>query len=343
MSQPTINRFLAIPDGIAMVVTDIHGDWNAYVQLRDMFLRHLDRGEAHRLILCGDFIHGYGTREDDASLRIVLDILRLRAELGDDTVIALLGNHEMPHIYGVTLSKGDIEFTSRFEHALADLDADRQSSYDRRAVIEFFMSLPFYAYTSAGVLLTHAGPPKSVRVRADGERLMRFDHRRVLKTFSEQIGDLPLESLRFNVEYIAQARHFLAITGPDDPRFMDLFRASYISAHSADFQFLWDTLFTTDESGLLSAYNLQVSVFLKIISFLCGQEQRVIVSGHIPSPDGYTLIGMNHLRLASYAHSVPKRAGRYLLLNCMQPVQSAKALVPSLRYAFPSQIENPAS
>lgn len=332
-----INRFVAIPDGVAMVVTDIHGDWDAYERLRDLFLEHRARGEAQRLVLCGDLIHGYGTSAEDASLPIVLDVMRLQAELGSDVVIVLLGNHEMPHIYGVTLSKGDIEFTSRFEHALSQLDANPQSAQDRSAVLAFFMSLPFYAYTPSGVLLTHAGAPKVVRVRADGERLRRFDHRAILRAFSEQIAEWPLlDSLRHNPQYLAQARHYLAISGTEDSRFTDLLRANFISENSKDFHFLWDTLFTTNENGhFLSIYALQASVFLSVMSVLCGVELRAIVAGHLPARDGYALVGVNHLRLASYAHSQPKRAGRYLLLDCVKPVSSASALVSSLRYTFP--------
>ena len=38
---------------------------------------------------------------------------------GADTIVMLMGNHEMPHVYNVTLMKGHHEFTAPFEEALS--------------------------------------------------------------------------------------------------------------------------------------------------------------------------------------------------------------------------------
>ena len=84
-------------------------------------------------------------------------------------VVVVLGNHEMPHIYGVTLSKGPIDFTPRFEHALGR---------HREQVLAFFESLPLFVRSAAGVLFSHAGPSREAipHVKA----LFEFDHRAIL-------------------------------------------------------------------------------------------------------------------------------------------------------------------
>ena len=130
-----------LPGGIAYVVTDLHGDWQAYSRYRDHFLALYHRQQADYLVLLGDLIHGYGPPEEDASLPMVQDVMTLQAELGHDRVIMLLGNPELPHIYGVTLSKGDQMFTPRFEWSMGEARAE---------IIAFFKSLPFVIRT-AGV------------------------------------------------------------------------------------------------------------------------------------------------------------------------------------------------
>ena len=61
-----------------MVVTDLHGDWEAYQRYRDRFVDLHARGQVDWLILTGDLIH----REDDGpdrSIDLVLDLIELQA------------------------------------------------------------------------------------------------------------------------------------------------------------------------------------------------------------------------------------------------------------------------
>ena len=137
-------RFLNLTEGTVMLVTDLHGDRDAFHRYVHRFHKLYQSGEAQRLIFLGDVIHGYGSEQTDGSLSMILNVIKLQQELGPDTVMMLLGNHEMPHIYGISLAKGEIEFTPRFEHVLGD---------HRRAVLAFLRSLPFYIRTAAGVML----------------------------------------------------------------------------------------------------------------------------------------------------------------------------------------------
>ncbi|MCJ7549355.1 MAG: metallophosphoesterase, partial [Anaerolineae bacterium] len=98
-------RVVDIDTGVAMVVTDLHGDLPLYRRYRDVFLELHRQGLAQTLIFAGDMIHSEGTGTADGSLEIILDLIELEATLGSRLVV-LLGNHEMPHIYHVPLAKG---------------------------------------------------------------------------------------------------------------------------------------------------------------------------------------------------------------------------------------------
>ncbi|MBN1681710.1 MAG: metallophosphoesterase [Anaerolineae bacterium] len=326
------DRFLDLTDGVAVVVTDLHGDRDAF----DRCLAHFGslkwRGKADRLIVLGDLIHGYGSARQDDSLGMVLDLIKLRKEYGPDSVIMLLGNHEMPHIYGMLLAKGDIEFTPRFEHALGEF---------RHQVIAFFEELPFYIRTAAGVLLCHAGPSLDSIKHADV--LRNFDHRTLLDTADltlSQTDDLtPLYAHYrelYGVPYDEMAFRYLAIQGPHDPRYHHLLRAFMVGQQTPEVQILWDALFTQNEIGLTNdTYKTGCQAFLAAFAAEAPANQHAVVSGHIITPSGgHQLVNNYHLRVSSAAHARPRKAGCYLLLDCAQPVQDARDLVQHLRNVF---------
>ena len=132
-----------------MVVTDLHGDWEIYQRYRDRFIDLQAKGQADCLIFTGDLIHRNRSDQDDKSLEILFNVIKLQAHYGR-AIIYLLGNHELPHIYGISLAKGDRIYTPTFEQSLSE-------SGRRADIINLFVSLPFYLRTRAGVCLTHAG------------------------------------------------------------------------------------------------------------------------------------------------------------------------------------------
>jgi hypothetical protein len=321
--------------GVAMVVTDLHGDGEAYYHLRDTFLKLRTTGQVDRLVICGDLIHGYGPETDDASLEMLLDVMRLQDELGSDAVTMLLGNHEMPHIYSVTLSKGHHQFTPRFEYALTCLDKSQDVSATRADVVEFLKSLPFYARTRAGVLLCHAGATPVITTPETTARVLDFDHESLLRFGDDQLKEYDLAALRQNTEYRFQAKVQLAVDEIDDPRYTDLLRGMHINRNHPDFALLWETLFTMNEMETsVELYEALVESFLRQISALSEHEQRVLVAGHIGVKGGYKFVGERHLRLASYAHAHPPAGGHYLLLNCEKQVETASQLVPHLHRIY---------
>lgn len=333
MTYPRIQLF---DSGTAMIVTDLHGEWKAYELLRDTFFQLQQAGKAQRLILCGDLIHGYGKESDDGSLPMLLDVMRLQAELGRDTVTMLMGNHEMPHLYAFNLSKGNLEFTPRFEVALAMLDQQANAPYRRADVIAFLQALPFYVGTKAGVLIAHAGAAPMVNSAKIAEEVLNFDHAALLQWGSDKIqAEYDLAALKYNERYSEMVEYTLAIKDVNDPRYTDLLRGQVIGQSHEMYHLLWDVLFATNETGgLAGRYCNVAAAFLQHISALVPYEQRVIVAGHITAKSGYKEVCRNHLRLASFAHAEPRHEGKYLLLDCANPVQEVRDLLPHLQGTF---------
>lgn len=333
-----MRRVVDFNEGTAMIVTDLHGEAEPYYHLRDTFFALRAQGEADRLIICGDLIHGYGPEETDASLEMLLDVMRLQDEFGPDCITMLLGNHEMPHIYGVTLAKGEIEFTPRFEAALVRLDRQPDVPYRRHDVIEFLKRLPFYARTKAGLLLTHAGATARVQTAETALQVLDFDHDLLLQAVHEKLRSFDVQRLRMiyslytGALYDEQVRRFLAVEDESDPRYNDLLNAMALDKN-ADYDFLWEVLFSPNELNQgREAYEALVPVFLSAISEHSPYEQRVLLAGHISARDGYEMIGSQQLRMASYAHARPRENGRYLLLDCATPIQTAEDLLPALHW-----------
>lgn len=322
------DRFLNLSGGVAMVVTDLHGDRAAFDRVLQHFEARRDRGEVQRLIVLGDLIHSYGPPKSDASLSMVLDLMQLQAALGRDTVIMLLGNHELPHIYGMTLAKGEREFTPRFEHAL---DAHRE------AVLAFFRGLPFYARTAAGVTLGHAGPAPEAALSAAS--LGRFDHDALLAEADHMLAGVDdLNGIYeqyyalHGVPYQELAFRYLAVRDERDPRYSHLLRGFLISQRDRTFQTLWNALFTQNERGLTpAAYLNACRAFLDALSDGAPAPQHFAVSGHMPTRGGHAIVSPFHLRVSTAAHATPQKAGEYLLLDCDRPIRAIDELLPGLR------------
>lgn len=327
-----MQRYLDIRTGKMMVVSDLHGDGEAFDRCIATFMALREDGEADRLLFLGDVIHGYGSIEEDHSLRMLLRIIELQERFGADHLMMLLGNHEMPHIYGVSLAKGDLEFTPRFEWMIGD---------HRDRIHKFLMSLPFVVRTSAGVLFCHAGPDESSINRV--ERLRDFDHEALLKDADQSLaqqGDLSKVYDAYarisGQSYDTLAKKYLAVTGPDDPRYPHLMRALFISERDHRFGVLWDFLFTQNDRGYVPTIYEQICQrFLDSFGTGAPQLQRVIVSGHIQVPEGgYQIVNDRHFRLATAAHATPRREGRYLLVDCMKSVYHADELADMTHRLF---------
>lgn len=333
MSEAVHNwqRVVNLTEGQAMVVTDLHGDWDAYQRYRDTFFQLRSLGQADLLIFNGDMIHATAPAIEDKSLEIVLDIMRLKEELGD-SLICVLGNHELPHIYSITLQKGEDFFTPRFEFAMGS---------HRQKIVAFFDSLPFYLRTPGGVSICHAGASTALGQTNGVERLFNFSHQQILDRIRAQITVEERPSLiramrkMYGRTYNEMARNWFAVTGLDDPRYDD-FLVGTLATSDEDFELLWPAMFSRNEKEYGdNSYQILLTTLLQALSN--GYErQSVLVTGHIDVKGGHKLVNRRQLRVASAKHASPREAGLYLLFNVRERFETATALLPNLRSVFRS-------
>jgi hypothetical protein len=324
-----LRRVVDLETGTAMVVTDLHGAWDDYRRYRDRFLALQANGQADYLIFTGDLIHSEGPPETDHSLDILLDLLALRQDLGA-RLIYLMGNHELPHLYGVTLAKGQNVYTPRFEAALGA---------HREAIYALLDQLPFYVRTRAGVSVCHAGAAAEMSAPGAAPRVFTYSHRRVREALEALLPADQRPAIRQRYAqlvgdpYDDLARFHLAVSGPEDPRYDDLLIGFLASSHP-DFDLLWAALFTRNEQQYGERdYAVFLDVLLQELS-VGYHRQELLVTGHVPCRGGHNLVAGRQLRLASGAHAHPHRSGRYLLFDVAQPLRQARELSRGLGSVF---------
>lgn len=317
------NRVVDLEEGIAMVVTDLHGDGDAYARYRDRFLDLQAHGQADYFILTGDLLHRTPPATDD-SLVMILDVIRLKAELGDK-LIYLMGNHEFPHRYSITLQKGKDLFTPRFEWAMGK---------HRPQIMALLDSLPFYVRTKAGVVMCHAGAFPGV-----DQRLFGLSHERVLVETAVSIPNQSRPSYRTllarqnRMTYDQLILDYFAIANPEDPRYDDYLIGSIALSNHPDMSLIWDALFTRNEKQYGTTYPAYQKELLNALS-KGFHPQQLLVTGHIDCDGGYTLVNNQQLRLASAKHAHPRESGQYLLFDVGEKINSAEALLPKLDTVF---------
>lgn len=313
-----------------MVVTDLHGDWPLYQRYRDVFLTLKTRGLVDTLVITGDYLHSNESGLCDGSLEIVLDLLALRDTLGISLVI-LLGNHELPHIYPFILSKGDITYTPTFEHKMGS---------HRQKILAFFEDLPFYARTRAGVTLCHAGAFPQAHEPTLMHRLFNYSHRDLKQRARDHLPD-DLEPIRRGLEKLLQIDYDylvsenFAVTGPTDPRYYDYVISQFAMASGSDFDVLWDALFNNNEQEYgNSAYTTHVTALLQQLS-TGYTPQRVCVTGHLRCRGGYHIVAKEQqLRIASGIHAKPYTSARYVLFDAGKSVKNARDLITGIGSLF---------
>src|SRR5258708_12977061 len=89
-------RIIDLTDGLTMVISDLHGDREAFARYVGRFLQLWNRKKVQRLLLLGDLIHNEGATQVDDSLQIVLDVFRIQKVLPPNTRTILPGTHQSP-------------------------------------------------------------------------------------------------------------------------------------------------------------------------------------------------------------------------------------------------------
>ena len=321
-------RLWSLNSGVAMVVTDLHGDWKAYQYYRDCFVDLHAKGKADCLIFTGDLIHSESEKFPDQSVEIVLDVLNLRSSFGD-AIIYLCGNHELPHIYGYGLAKGQSEYTPTFEHQMSQSKA-------RAEIVGLFLTLPFFIRTAAGVSVSHAGATPAVSDSRSAINLFNWNHQAILAEARAKLEEGDRDGMRRAYARLSQAESYdelalkyLAVSGIHDPRYDDLL-IGFFATSSSEFDLLYSAVSTACEREFeLETYNTALTNLLYYLS-LEYSPQSILVSGHMTAQDGYQVVTRNQLRIASGAHAKPLHTGRYLLFDTEQPIGNMENLLRGL-------------
>src|SRR5712691_5400470 len=70
---PMPDRILDLTSGLTMVVSDLHGDKDAFARYVGRFLQMRTRKKIDRLLLLGDLIHRENANQPDESLPMLVD------------------------------------------------------------------------------------------------------------------------------------------------------------------------------------------------------------------------------------------------------------------------------
>ncbi len=326
------SKIKELTQGMAMIVTDLHGDWNAYQSYRNCFLELYKHKKVDYFILCGDYVHNDNT-ELDSSLEILQDLQDLQMKYGNEVIIPLCGNHEFPHIYNIPLMRGSQDCTSFLEKKILQLENKKLD-----ATITFLKSSPFYIRTLAGVMIAHAGAHKVPAQKKNVSILTNWDHDAFILEIEKYMNKAGRENLKQDyqstlmVDYDYLAELFFGAKGPNDRNYYHLLR-SYIFHQNPKFSLLWHTLFTKNEQefGEQEYCNIILPMFLETWSQNAPAKQSWLVSGHIATENGYKVVGEQQLRIASFSHATPPNSGKYLLLDCKNKQMSMKSLLAGLQ------------
>jgi serine/threonine-protein phosphatase PP1 catalytic subunit len=143
--------------GKAIVVTDIHGNFDDYDRYMDIWKEYPD--ENTYFIITGDFIHAMG-KKDDKSIEI-LDNVKHCWE-NNENFYPLIGNHEWSTISNISVYKGGINQSLNFKELLREKFRGKwNKKLDEYQ--EFFKKLPIAIRTANKVFISHAGPPRNIK------------------------------------------------------------------------------------------------------------------------------------------------------------------------------------
>lgn len=203
--------------GILLFATDLHGNYQDYKQLKQIYLQEKVLGNQPFLLFCGDLVHGpsadllepnawldhLGDPYYDQSAELIIDFMDFSKK---EQTVSLLGNHEHAHIGGPMLSKFHPdeakELAKRFEQAGGS------------GLKEFFQSFPLIAISRNGVSFSHAAPAATEETLTEFENL-RYEGYKEISTWDmyEQgtIGAL----LWARMASEEQAKRFLKVTSPE--------------------------------------------------------------------------------------------------------------------------------
>lgn len=307
-------KVIDLERGKLLVVSDLHGNEEDYRRVWELYAQLKEAGKANTLVFLGDLIHS--RKEEDASMFMIQDLIRRKANQPGGEVYALLGNHEMVHIYHIELWKGGFCYTQSFEDAILP---------HRAEIVKFFCNMPFAIRTKGGVLLNHTGPSgligqgKYKAYEVEGfEDLRDWSHRAFLDYAS--------------LEY--------AIPEPDDDLYAEIGSSFMRSLRG---EFLWEFLMNKNERRYPDGYGEIVNNHLAFMSKGHAQGLTVMVNGHVQVPEGMEIVDPGQLRLSSGYGAHSNREKTVLLFKAKRRYETAADLAKKAFHLFESDLPSASS
>ena len=170
-------KIVEFPDeGTLFVATDLHGDMDALEKVVEAFEKkyaeNAAKGKETYLLTLGDDIHcdpeDYEVDERgiefDYSFKLLDKFEELKKKYGKDTVINLMGNHELAHLGLVSfieITKEDIDQATPFKRGIRKA-ADKYKIGEGHTIVQKyeaqFKERPILAVTAKGIAFSHSGP-----------------------------------------------------------------------------------------------------------------------------------------------------------------------------------------
>jgi hypothetical protein len=274
-----------LKDERVLVAADIHGNWESYQQVLGRFDAMKRSSSIDLLVFTGDLIHGYPGYPDE-SVKILDDLM----EKKDDKIISILGNHELMHIYHMSVGKGDLEFVPGFEAKIKQ---------DRSKYIGFMKNMAYAVRTSGGVTINHTGasPVTHPQFSEDFRAIVGAPHLEFMKWLKhdnvlDQLARLAARSKAIIMPYQNPDKYY-------DPAIGQALHNSNIG------EYLWATFFNKNENEFgQEMYNEMTDAYLKEMGS-DGLAQRILISGHVGVPHGSQIVNDKQLRLG-IAHTNPE-------------------------------------
>jgi hypothetical protein len=282
-------KIFDIKKGKLMVVSDLQGNLKDYLKIKEVFLKLKEVKRVDYLIFDGDLIHS-DLGEEDGSKEIIDDLIKLKANSKKSPYIAILGNHELAHIYEFSLSKGKYEYTSSFEKVIYP---------NREKYVNFFKEMPFGIRTDNQILINHTGANSLIgeklekRYNIDFNKYSNFNHESQIKSM---IKELELEKLKNNSNKIN-------------------YKLGNKLMESKIGYFLFEIFMNKNEKEYAEEYFIMLNNFLSFMSEDLSFQLRFLVSGHVRVPNGMEIIGEKQLRLSTSCGAKSDSEKTFLLLN----------------------------
>ena len=292
-----------------MVVSDLHGHHGDFLKVMETWYDLEAAGEADGLIFLGDLVHGRG-KWVDRSPGFVDVLIDMQCNQPGSNCYALLGNHELVHIYHAELWSATYCYTQELEEAIA---------HDRGRYISFFEEMPFYIRTAGGLLLSHTGGSGYLAgvplgpYEPDFETLSNWDHRDLLERFAEKAG------VRFDRATIQDK--LLTQLG-------DNFR------YFPEGNFLWEMLMNKNERVYGKAYPDVLRQTLQFLSEGHSTGLKTIVSGHIRVREGLEVVNDMQVRISTTYGASADEFKTYLLIDAKRQYADSLEVKETARPLF---------